>query len=156
MNINVTLFAQMAAFALLIWFINRLLWAPLTKMMADRQQRIADGLSAAERAAKDLDLAQEKAVAEIRAAREQGAEIVAMANKRSAEIVEEAKVQARTEGDRLITAAKAEVAQEAHRAREQLRGQVAMLAVAGAEKVLGKTIDAKAHGELLEKLAAEL
>lgn len=156
MNINITLFAQMAAFALLIWFINRLLWAPLTQMMAERQKRIADGLSAAERAAKDLDLAQEKAAVEIRAAREQGAQIIAAANKRGVDIVEEAKTQARAEGDRLIVAAKAEIDQEAHRAREQLRKQVATLAVAGAEKVLGKTIDSKAHGELLEKLAAEL
>lgn len=156
MNITVTLFAQMAAFILLIWFINKLLWGPLSKMMEDRQKRIADGLSAADRAAKDLELAQEKAAVEIRAAREQGAQIVAMANKRASEIVEEAKAQARAEGDRLIVAAKAEVEQESHRAREQLRKQVAALAVAGAEKVLSKSIDAKTHGELLEKLAAEL
>ncbi|MFZ5722178.1 MAG: F0F1 ATP synthase subunit B [Pseudomonadota bacterium] len=156
MNITVTLFAQMAAFILLIWFINKVLWGPLSKMMEDRQKRIADGLSAADRAAKDLELAQEKAAGEIRAAREQGAQIVAMANKRATEIVEEAKAQARVEADRLIVAAKAEVDQEAHRAREQLRKQVAVLAVAGAEKVLSKSIDAKAHGELLDKLAAEL
>lgn len=156
MNITVTLFAQMAAFALLILFVNKLLWGPLSKMMEERQKRIADGLSAADRAAKDLELAQEKAGEEIRAAREQGTQIVAMANKRAAEIVEEAKVQARAEGDRLIVAAKAEVEQETHRAREQLRKQVATLAIAGAEKVLSKSIDAKAHGELLDKLAAEL
>ncbi len=156
MNITVTLFAQMAAFILLIWFVNKVLWGPLSKMMEDRQKRIADGLSAADRAAKDLELAQEKAGVELRAAREQGAQIVAMANKRAAEIVEEAKVQARTEGDRLIVAAKAEVEQEAHRAREQLRKQVAALAMAGAEKVLTRSIDAKVHGELLEKLSAEL
>lgn len=156
MNITVTLFAQMAAFVLLIWFVNKVLWGPLSTMMEDRQKRIADGLSAADRAAKDLELAQEKATAEIRAARDQGAQIVAMANKRASEIVEEAKVQARAEADRLILAAKAEVDQETHRAREVLRKQVATLAVAGAEKVLAKSIDAKTHGELLEKLAAEL
>lgn len=156
MNITVTLIAQMAAFILLIWFVNKLLWGPLSKMMEERQKRIADGLSAADRAAKDLELAQEKAGVEIRAAREQGAQIVAMANKRAAEIVEEAKVQARAEGDRLIVAAKAEVEQETHRAREQLRKQVATLAVIGAEKVLAKSIDAKVHGEMLDKLAADL
>lgn len=156
MNITVTLFAQMAAFILLIVFVNKVLWGPLSKMMEDRQKRIADGLSAADRAAKDLELAQEKAAGEIRAAREQGAQIVAMANKRASEIVEEAKGQARVEGDRILAAAKAEVDQEAHRAREQLRKQVAVLAVAGAEKVLSKSIDAKVHGELLDKLAAEL
>jgi len=156
MNITVTLIAQMAAFILLIWFVNKVLWGPLSKMMEERQKRIADGLSAADRAAKDLELAQEKAAAEIRAAREQGAQIVAMANKRASEIVEEAKGQARAEGDRILVAAKAEVDQEAHRAREQLRKQVAVLAVAGAEKVLSKSIDAKAHSELLDKLAAEL
>lgn len=156
MNITATLIGQMLFFIVFVWFTMKFVWPLITAAMAERQNKIADGLAAADRAARNLELAQEKAGAEIRAAKEQGAEIVAMANKRSAEIVEEAKVQARTEGDRLITAAKAEVAQEAHRAREQLRGQVAMLAVAGAEKVLGKTIDAKAHGELLDKLAAEL
>lgn len=156
MNITVTLFGQMVAFALLIWFVNKVLWGPMTAMMEERQKRIADGLSAADRAAKDLELAQAKAGEELRAAREQGTQIIALANKRAAEIVEEAKVQARAEGDRLIIAAKAEVEQEAHRAREQLRKQVATLAVVGAEKVLAKSIDAKVHGELLEKLAAEL
>lgn len=156
MNITVTLFGQMAAFALLIWFVNKLLWGPMTKMLEDRQKRIADGLSAADRAAKDLELAQQKAGDELRAAREQTAQIIAAANKRAAEIVEEAKGQARTEGDRIIAGAKAEVEQEMHRAREQLRKQVASLAVTGAEKVLSKSIDAKVHGELLDKLAAEL
>lgn len=156
MNITVTLFGQMVAFALLIWFVNKVLWGPMTAMMEERQKRIADGLSAADRAAKDLELAQAKAGEELRAAREQGTQIIAMANKRAAEIVEEAKAQARAEGDRLIAAAKAEVEQEAHRAREQLRKQVATLAVVGAEKVLSRSIDAKVHGELLEKLAAEL
>lgn len=156
MNITVTLFGQMAAFALLIWFVNKLLWGPMTKMLEDRQKRITDGLSAADRAAKDLELAQQKAGDELRAAREQTAQIIAAANKRAAEIVEEAKGQARTEGDRIIAGAKAEVEQEMHRAREQLRKQVASLAVTGAEKVLSKSIDAKVHGELLDKLAAEL
>lgn len=156
MNITVTLIAQMVAFALLIWFVNKVLWGPMSTMLAERQKRIADGLSAADRAAKDLELAQEKAGDELRAAREQGAQIVAMANKRASEIVEEAKAQARVEADRIVAGAKAEVDQEVHRAREQLRKQVASLAVAGAEKVLAKSIDAKAHGELLDKLAAEL
>ena len=156
MNITATLFGQMLFFVVFVWFTMKYVWPLISTAMAERQKKIAEGLAAADRAAKDLELAQEKAADNLREAKDQAAQIIAMANKRAAEIVEEAKAQARAEGDRLITAARAEVEQEAHRAREQLRKQVAVLAVAGAEKVLAKSIDAKAHGELLDKLAAEL
>lgn len=156
MNITATLFGQMLFFVVFVWFTMKFVWPHITAAMAERQKKIAEGLSAADRAAKDLELAQEKAADNLRAAKEQAAQIIAQANKRAAEIIDEAKVQARAEGDRLIVAAKAEVDQETHRAREQLRKQVSVLAMAGAEKVLAKSIDAQAHGELLDKLAAEL
>lgn len=156
MNITATLFGQMLFFVVFVWFTMKFVWPHITAAMAERQKKIAEGLSAADRAAKDLELAQEKAADNLREAKEQAAQIIAQANKRAAEIIDEAKVQARAEGDRLIVAAKAEVDQEAHRAREQLRKQVSALAMAGAEKVLAKSIDAQAHGELLDKLAAEL
>lgn len=156
MNITATLFGQMLFFVVFVWFTMKFVWPHITAAMAERQKKIAEGLSAADRAAKDLELAQEKAADNLREAKEQAAQLIAQANKRAAEIIDEAKAQARAEGDRLIVAAKAEVDQEAHRAREQLRKQVSALAVAGAEKVLEKSIDAKAHGELLDKLAAEL
>ncbi|MFP5382506.1 MAG: F0F1 ATP synthase subunit B [Gammaproteobacteria bacterium] len=156
MNITATLFGQMLFFVVFVWFTMKFVWPHITAAMAERQKKIAEGLSAAERAAKDLELAQEKAADNLREAKEQAAQIIAQANKRAAEIIDEAKVQARAEGDRLIVAAKAEVDQETHRAREQLRKQVSALAMAGAEKVLARSIDAQAHGELLDKLAAEL
>lgn len=156
MNITATLFGQMLFFVVFVWFTMKFVWPHITAAMAERQKKIAEGLSAADRAAKDLELAQEKAADNLREAKEQAAQIIAQANKRAAEIIDEAKVQARAEGDRLIVAAKAEVDQETHRAREQLRKQVSALAMAGAEKVLAKSIDAQAHGELLDKLAAEL
>lgn len=156
MNITATLFGQMLFFVVFVWFTMKFVWPHITAAMAERQKKIAEGLSAADRAAKDLELAQERAADNLREAKEQAAQIIAQANKRAAGIIDEAKVQARAEGDRLIVAARAEVDQEAHRAREQLRKQVSALAMAGAEKVLEKSIDAKAHGELLDKLAAEL
>lgn len=156
MNITATLFGQMLFFVVFVWFTMKFVWPHITAAMAERQKKIAEGLSAADRAAKDLELAQEKAADNLREAKDQAAQIIAQANKRAAEIIDEAKVQARAEGDRLIVAAKAEVDQETHRAREQLRKQVSALAMAGAEKVLAKSIDAQAHGELLDKLAAEL
>lgn len=156
MNFNLTFISQMIAFAIFVWLTMRYVWTPITKAMAERQKQIADGLSAADRAARDLELAQEKASQELRAAKQQSAEIVEMANKRSNQIIDEAKAQARVEGDRLIAAAKSEIEQERNRAREVLRAEVAALAIAGAEKILETSVDAKAHSDMLEKLAAKL
>lgn len=156
MNFNLTFISQMIAFAIFVWLTMRYVWTPITKAMADRQQQIADGLSAADRAARDLELAQEKASQELRAAKQQSAEIIEMANKRSNQIIDEAKNQARVEGERLIAAAKSEIEQERNRAREALRAEVAALAIAGAEKILETSVDAKAHSDMLEKLAAQL
>lgn len=156
MNINLTLIGQMIAFVCFVMFCMKYVWPPILAAMAEREKKIADGLAAADRASHDLELAQEKAVERLKEAKHEAAGIIDAANKRGIQLVEEAKGVALVEADRVKTAAKAEIEQETNRAREQLRGQVAALALAGAEKVLGATIDQKAHTELVDKLAAEL
>lgn len=156
MNINVTLFVQMAAFILLIWFVNKVLWGPMSAMMAARQKRIADGLAEAERGKHEMELAAKRAAEVLREAKEKAAEIVTQSEKRGGEIVEEAKAQAKVEHDRIVAAANAEVEQEVFRAKEQLRTEVSAIALAGAAKILGREIDAAAHNDLLEKLVAEI
>lgn len=156
MNINLTMIGQAIAFFLFVVFCMKYVWPPVMEALKERQKKIADGLDAADRASRDLDLAQEKAKQELREAKLQAAELIEQANKRSAQIVDEAKEQAREEGERLIVAAKAEIEQESNRAREALRAEVAAIAVAGAEKILQTSIDSNAHSDLLNKLAAEL
>jgi len=155
-NINLTLFGQTIAFAIFVWFTMKYVWPPITQAMQERQKKIAEGLDAAGRAQRDLDLAQEKASQTLRETKEHAAQIIEQANKSANLIIEEAKGQARSEGDRLITAAKAEIEQEVNRAKDELRAQVAVLAVQGAEQILGSEVDAKAHSELVNKLAAQL
>jgi F-type H+-transporting ATPase subunit b len=124
--------------------------------MAEREKKISDGLAAADRASHDLELAKEKAVERLTEAKHEAAGIIDAANKRGNQIVEEAKDSALVEADRVKASAQAEIEQETNRAREHLRGEVAALSLAGAEKVLGAAIDQEAHSELVEKLAAEL
>jgi F-type H+-transporting ATPase subunit b len=150
-NINLTLIGQMIAFICM-----KYVWPPIIAAMAEREQKIADGLAAADRASHDLELAQQKAVERLKEAKEEASSIVDAANKRGNQLVEEAKNAAIVEADRVKAAAHAEIAQESNRAREQLRGQVAALSLAGAEKVLGAAIDQSAHADLVEKLASEL
>ena len=156
MNINATLLGQAITFAILIWFTMKFVWPPLMAAMAERAKTIADGLAAAERGKHDLELAEKRAAEILRQGKEKASEIIAASEKRATEIVEEAKTQAKTEGDRILVAAKADIDQEVFRAREQLRTQVSAVALAGAEKILGREIDAKAHNELLDKLVAEI
>jgi F-type H+-transporting ATPase subunit b len=156
MNITATLLGQMFAFALLIWFVNKLLWGPLTAMMDKRQKRIADGLAAADKGKHELELAAKHSAEILREAKEKVGEIVSNGEKRASEIIEAAKVQAKVEGDRIIAGAKAEIDQEVFRAKEQLRAEVSAIALAGASKILGREIDAKAHGDLLDKLVAKI
>ncbi|MDP2761851.1 MAG: F0F1 ATP synthase subunit B [Sideroxyarcus sp.] len=156
MNINLTMFAQALTFAILIWFTVKFVWPPLLSAIESRQKTIADGLADAERAKHDLDLAAKRSADILREAKEKAGEIVNSGEKRASEIVEHAKTQAKVEGDRIIAGAKAEVDQEVFRAKEQLRTQVSAIALAGAGKILGREIDAKAHNDLLDKLAAEL
>lgn len=156
MNINLTLIGQMIAFAFFVLFCMKYVWPAIINAMATRAKKIADGLDAADRAMRDLELAQNKASEQMKEAKQEAAALIEQANKRASQIVEEAKEQARSEGDRLKAAAQAEIGQEVNRAREELRGKVAMLALAGAEKVLESAIDETTNRELVDKLAAQL
>jgi len=156
MNINATLIAQTIMFALFVWFCMKYVWPPIMAALDARNKRIADGLAAAERGKNELALASKRSAEMLREAKEKVSEIIAQGDKRASEIVEEAKEQARVEGERIVAAAKAEIEQEVFRAREQLRTQVTSVALAGAGKILGREIDAKAHGDLLDKLVAEI
>ena len=156
MNINYTLIGQSLTFLAFVFFCMKYVWPALIGVMQDREKRIADGLEAADRADKDLELAQKRATEQMSEAKAQAAQIIDQANKRAAQIVDEAKAQAQTEAERIKAAAQADVDTQVSAAREQLRGQVATLALAGAEKVLGASVDAQAHAAMLDKLAAEL
>lgn len=156
MDINATLLGQALTFAVLVWFTMKFVWPPLTNMMDERAKRIADGLAAAERGKQDLEEASRRVEAEIRAAQQKATEMLINAEKRANQIVEEAKQAARTEGERIIADAKAEIDQEVLRAKESLCSQVAGLAVAGAEKILRKEVDASKHADLLASIKAEL
>lgn len=156
MNINFTLIAQAIAFAVLIWFTVKFVWPPLLKAIETRQKEIADGLAAAQEGKSALEVAAKKSETTLNEAKQKASEIIGQAEKRAAQIIDEAKANAKAEGDRIIAGAKAEIDQEVNRAKEGLRAQVSTLAVAGAEKILRKEIDAKAHSEMLTKLAAEL
>ncbi|HEU4708369.1 MAG TPA: F0F1 ATP synthase subunit B [Methylophilaceae bacterium] len=156
MNINLTLLAQAVSFAILIWFSVKLIWPPLLRAVETRQKTIADGLAAAQRGKQELEQASQKAGEELNAAKQKASDIIAQAEKRATEIIEEAKGAAKAEGDRIIAGARAEIDQEVNRAKEGLRQQVSSLAVAGAEKILRKEIDAKAHADMLNTLANEL
>ena len=156
MNLNLTLIGQMVAFVCFVVFCMKFVWPPIIAAMQERAEKIADGLAAADRASHDLELAQEKAVERLKEAKGEAAGIVDAANKRATQIVEEAKDAAVVESDRVKHSAQAEIDQEMNRAREHLRGQVASLALSGAEEVLGSAIDQQVHAELVDKLAAEL
>ena len=156
MNINFTLFAQAVVFFAFILFTVKFVWPPLLRAIEARQKQIADGLAAAEQGKKSLEVSSKQAEQAIQEARARAAEIVAQAEKRGSQVVEEAKTAAKAEGDREKAAAKADIQQEAQRAREQLREQVAALAVAGAEKILRREVDAKAHAELLDGIKKQL
>jgi F-type H+-transporting ATPase subunit b len=156
MNINATLIAQALSFAILIWFTVRFVWPMITDAMDERNRRIADGLAAAERGRQDLQQASQRTADMVREAKQQAQDILAQAERRGAQLVEEAKQAAVAEGQRLIAGAKAEIGQEVARAREGLRNQVAQLAVAGAEKILRREVDARAHAALLTEIQGQL
>jgi F-type H+-transporting ATPase subunit b len=155
-NINLTLFGQMVTFAIFVWFCMKFVWPVIISAMEERQQKISDGLDAADRAMRDLEAAQAKATDQMKDAKKEAASIVDQASKRANQIVDEAKEQAVAEGDRLKLAAEAEIEQEVNRAKEELRASVAGLALAGAEKVLEASIDDKANRALVDDLASQL
>lgn len=156
MNINLTIIGQLLAFSVFVWFTMRYVWPPMSAALEERRKKIADGLAAAERGEKEQELAQERATEVLKEAKQQANEIVASAQKRANDVVEESKSTAHEEGERIKQAAHAEIEQEINRAKEELRKQVSELAVAGAEQILAKEIDAQAHGDLLKKLSAKL
>jgi F-type H+-transporting ATPase subunit b len=156
MNINATILGQAITFAILIWFTMKFVWPPITQALEERARKVADGLAAAERGKQDLVQAEARADEVIGQARSKAAEIIAMSEKRRTEIVEEAKQAASAEAERIKAAATAEIEQEAYRAREALRAQVAQLAVVGAERILRREVNASAHADILSSLSAEL
>lgn len=156
MNINLTLIGQLLTFVVFVWFTMKYVWTPIMGALEKRRKEIADGLAAGERGQHEQVLAQERAKEVLRDAKGQASDIVMQAQKRAAEIIDEAKVSARTEGERILTAAKAEIEQEVNRAREHLRERVAVLAIAGAEKILRKEISATAHQDIVDSLAKEI
>lgn len=157
MNVNlITLLGQMITFGLLVWFTMKFVWPPLMRAMEARQKTIADGLAAGERGKHNLEMAQQKAGEILRQARAEAVEAVAAAGKHAATLVDDAKVQARSEGEKILQAARAEIERERNAAREQLRQQVAVLAVSGAARILEREIDAKTHAKLIDGLVKEL
>jgi F-type H+-transporting ATPase subunit b len=156
MNINYTLFGQMLSFAILIWFTVKFIWPPLIKAIEERQQKIAEGLAAADRSRKDLAQTQEKVSEALKEARVKANEIIEQAHQRANSIVDQAKTDAVVEATRQKALADADILASANRAREDLRKQVSLLAVTGAEKLLRREIDANAHKALLDELAAQL
>jgi F-type H+-transporting ATPase subunit b len=156
MNLNVTLVIQLVVFVILGWVTMRFIWPPLIAALEQRQRKIAEGLISAEKAEKSLAEAKANATEILKDARLQATKIIDQANRRSNELVDEARGTAIAEGQRLLSDARQEVVLESTRAREQLRREVAGIAVAGAAKLLGREVDAKTHADLLEKLAVEI
>jgi len=156
MDINMTLLGQSIAMLVFVWFCMKVIWPPIINAIEERQTQIADGLAAAERGQQSLDKAQAESEDIVGDARKQATTILDQAHARAGEIVAEGKSDGAKERDRQIAAAVADVEQETNRAREELRGQVSAIAVASAEKILRREIDAKAHEDILSKLAAEL
>jgi F-type H+-transporting ATPase subunit b len=156
MNFNATLIGQSITFIFFVWFCMKYVWPPIMNALEARKKQIADGLAMADRGKHELELAAKKAGDSLRDAKAQAGEVIAQAEKRAAQIIEEAKLAAKEEGDRQLAVAQANIAQETNRAREALREQVAALAVAGAEKILRREVNAQTHAELLGQLKAEL
>ncbi|MGH8703519.1 MAG: F0F1 ATP synthase subunit B [Burkholderiales bacterium] len=156
MDINLTLIAQALTFAAFIAFTVKFVWPYLLRAIEERQKTIADGLAAAEQGKASLETSTRQAAELVTQGRDRASEVIAQAEKRSAQMVEEARVRAKEEGNREKAAAQAEIEQQVARAREALREQVAALAVAGAEKILRREVDARAHADLLAQLRQEL
>ena len=156
MNINATLIGQAIAFALFVMFCMKFVWPPLANAIAERQRKIEEGLSAAERAKADLASAGQTAEQEIAAAKAKAAQLIDQANRSANQMLEDARLQAAAEGERIRQQAHDAVDQEINKAREDLRKQVAELAVLGAQKILQQQVDPAAHAKMLDELAAQL
>lgn len=156
MNFNATLIGQTITFAVFVWFCMKYVWPPLMATLEQRKARIADGLAAAERGQKDLELAQAKVSDDLKGAKQQAQEIINQAQKRANEMVDDAKETAREEAEKIKAAASADIDQQINSAREQLRKEVSVIALSGAEKILQREVDAKAHGDVLDDLMAQI
>jgi F-type H+-transporting ATPase subunit b len=155
-DIKATLIVQMLVFMIFVWVVMKFIWPIILGAMNEREKKIAAGLAAAEQGQKDLSEASSRAEAVIKEARARAIAIESQAQSRANQIVEEARKAASLEGEKALAAAKSQIELESNRARDQLRGQVVSLAVAGAKRVLEREVDAKTHGELLDQLAAKL
>jgi F-type H+-transporting ATPase subunit b len=155
-NLNATLIAQMVMFAVLVWFTMKFVWPMIMGAMVERQTKIAEGLAAAERGQKDLSAAESRVEEIIREARTRAHQIEQQAHTQANEIVDTAKRNAQAEGARIVEAAQQQVTLQVQRARDDLRRQVAALAVAGAGKIIEREIDPKAHSQLLDELAGQI
>ncbi|MFD0710253.1 F0F1 ATP synthase subunit B [Photorhabdus luminescens] len=156
MNLNASILGQAIAFVLFVMFCMKFVWPPIMAAIEKRQKEIADGLASAERAKKDLDLAQANATDQMKKAKAEAQVIIEQANKQKAQILDDAKAEAEQERNRIVTQAQAEIDAECKRAREELRKQVAMLAIAGAEKIIERSVDEAANSDIVDKLVAEL
>ncbi len=156
MDPNLTLFGQTIAMIVFVWFCMKFIWPPLLAAIEERQAKIAEGLAAADKGQESLAKAAAEAEGIVNHARKQATSILDQAHARANEIVAEGKADGVKERERQLAAAKAEIEQEANRAREELRGQVSAIAIASAEKILMREIDSKRHEEILGRLAAEL
>jgi len=156
LDINITLIVQMLVFGAFVLFTMKFVWPPLVKALEERQEKIADGLAAAERGRRELELAQHRVKDEMQQAKAQATDIIEKANRRASQIIEEAKDEARLEAQKLAKIAEERIAQEVNRAKDSLRKQVASLVVAGAEKILMREIDKKANQALLDNLIEEI
>lgn len=156
MNLNATLFAQVVVFFILAMFTMKFVWPPLMKALDERAEKIANGLAAADRGKADLAAAEKRVQAELAGARDEGQKRIADAEKRAQMIIDDAKKSASEEAARIVAAARADAEQQVTRVREELRGQVAALAVQGAEQILKREVNAEAHAALLTQLSTEL
>lgn len=156
MNLNATILGQAVAFVLFVLFCMKFVWPPIMAAIEKRQKEIADGLSSAERAKKDLDLAKADAGDQLAKAKAEAQAIIESANKQRTQMIEEAKAEAEQERSKIVAQAQSELDAERKRAREELRKQVAMLAIAGAEKIIERSVDEVANSDIVDKLVAEL
>ncbi|MDH5356649.1 MAG: F0F1 ATP synthase subunit B [Gammaproteobacteria bacterium] len=156
MNFNATLIGQSIAFAVFVWFCMKYVWPPLIGALEERNARITEGLAAAERGQKELEQAQAKVSENLGEAKQQAQEIINQAQKRANEIVDGAKDIAREEADKIKNAATADIDQQVNSAREQLRKEVSVIALSGAEKILQREVDAKTHAAVLDELVAQI
>ena len=156
MGVNATLLGQMITFALLVIFTMKYVWPPVMQALTDRQQKIADGLAAAERGARELELAQHKSTDILRDAKLEATKIIEQADRRSVQLIEEAKTQARTEASKILEMARSDIDKERQSARDALSSEIASIALASAEKLLGRQMDAAANNAMLNELIAEV